>query len=71
MALHLTDAVLRRLDLGTAGPPAPEDAAAVAEAMAGALGWDAPRRERETAALRAAYAPDGSVRDGPSPPEAP
>jgi glycerol-3-phosphate dehydrogenase len=66
MALHLTDAVLRRLDLGTAGPPAPEDVHIVSEAMASELGWDAARVEREKAALGAAYAPDGSVRDGES-----
>jgi len=70
MALHLTDAVLRRLDLGSAGPPAPADVDTVAEAMAAELGWDAARVAREKAGLRAAYAPDGSVRDeGPSPPE--
>jgi glycerol-3-phosphate dehydrogenase len=71
MALHLTDAVLRRLDLGTAGPPAPADVDTVAQAMSSALGWDAARVARERAALEAAYAPDGSVRDaGPPPPEA-
>jgi glycerol-3-phosphate dehydrogenase len=64
MATHLTDAVLRRLDLGTAGAPAPDEVQAVAEAMAAELGWDAARVEREKAALCAAYAPDGTVRDG-------
>jgi glycerol-3-phosphate dehydrogenase len=64
MALHLTDAVLRRLDLGTAGPPAPDEVETVAQAMAAELGWDAAGAGREKAALRAAYAPDGSVRDG-------
>jgi glycerol-3-phosphate dehydrogenase len=63
MALHLTDAVLRRLDLGTAGAPAPEDVDTVARAMGAALGWDAARIEREKAGLCAAYAADGSVRD--------
>ena len=69
MALHLTDAVLRRLDLGSAGPPAPEDVETVARAMAAERGWSAAQLEREKATLRAAYAPDGSVRDGgpPSP----
>jgi glycerol-3-phosphate dehydrogenase len=65
MAGRLTDAVLRRLDLGTGGPPAPEDAEVVAHAMAAELGWDAARLEREKAALRAAYAADGSVREKP------
>lgn len=70
IALHLTDAVLRRLDLGTAGPPAPADVDTVARAMASELGWDAARIAREKAGLDAAYASDGSVRDeGPSPPE--
>jgi len=63
MALHLTDAVLRRLDLGTAGRPAPEAVEEVARTMAAELGWDASRVERETTALRAAYTADGSVRD--------
>ena len=70
MALHLTDAVLRRLDLGTMGPPAAADVDTVAGAMASARGWDAARLAREKADLAAAYASDGSVRDdGPSPPE--
>jgi glycerol-3-phosphate dehydrogenase len=70
MALHLTDAVLRRLDLGSAGPPSPEDVETVARAMAAERGWGAAQIEREKAALRAAYAPDGSVRDdGPPSPE--
>ena len=56
MAVHLADAVLRRLDLGTAGPPAPADAAAVLGVMAEALGWDATARAREAAALDAFYA---------------
>jgi glycerol-3-phosphate dehydrogenase len=63
MARHLTDAVLRRLDLGTAGAPTPEDVETVARAMAAELRWDAARVEREKAALCAAYAHDGSVRD--------
>ena len=68
MALHLTDAVLRRLDLGTAGVPAPADVDTVAHAMASALGWDGARAAREKASLDAVYASDGSVRDdGPAP----
>jgi len=65
MALHLTDAVLRRLDLGTAGPPSPADVEEVARAMAGELAWDGARIEREKVGLGAAYAPDRSVHDGP------
>lgn len=49
MAVHLTDVVLRRTTLGTAGPPAPEDLEAAGSAMAAALGWDErkARAERE------------------------
>jgi glycerol-3-phosphate dehydrogenase len=55
MALHLTDAVLRRLDLGAGGPPPPEAVAPVAAEMAARLGWDDARRARETASLAAFY----------------
>lgn len=55
MAVHLTDAVLRRLDLGTAGPPAAADVATVSRVMAEALGWDEAAQEREAAALDAFY----------------
>ncbi len=40
MALTLSDAVLRRLDLGTAGPPAAVDLDAVTRTMAAELGWE-------------------------------
>jgi glycerol-3-phosphate dehydrogenase len=53
MALTLEDALLRRLDLGTTGPAAETDVAAVASVMAGELGWDPPRLARERAALAA------------------
>jgi glycerol-3-phosphate dehydrogenase len=56
MALTLADAVLRRLDLGTAGPPAPSDLDAVARVMAAELGWDAGRERSERAALVRFYA---------------
>jgi glycerol-3-phosphate dehydrogenase len=59
-AVHLDDAVLRRLDLGTAGRPSPAAVDEVASAMAGTLGWDAARLQCERArledALRAAEA---------------
>jgi glycerol-3-phosphate dehydrogenase len=51
MALHLADAVLRRLDLGTAGAPAPPDVECVAAVMAAELGWSDERRRSETDAL--------------------
>jgi glycerol-3-phosphate dehydrogenase len=59
MALTLADAVLRRLDLGTAGPPAAAELAAVCATMARELGWDAERRRAEQAALRAFFARRG------------
>jgi glycerol-3-phosphate dehydrogenase len=57
MAQSLADAVLRRLDLGTAGPPAPTDLEIVAETMAAELGWDAGRMTTERRALAKAYEP--------------
>jgi glycerol-3-phosphate dehydrogenase len=56
MAVTLADAVLRRLDLGTGGPPPPGDTDAVVRAMAAELGWDAERRRVEQARLAAFYA---------------
>jgi glycerol-3-phosphate dehydrogenase len=54
MARSLADSVLRRLDLGTGGPPAAEAIAATARGMAAALDWTPERIERERAALDAA-----------------
>ena len=56
MALSLADTVLRRLDLGTAGEPCPEDVGTVAAVMAHELGWDLARIASERAALSAFYA---------------
>jgi glycerol-3-phosphate dehydrogenase len=59
-AVHLDDAVLRRLDLGTVGRPPAAAVDEVASALGAALGWDAARAARERArldeALRAAEA---------------
>jgi glycerol-3-phosphate dehydrogenase len=55
MALTLSDAVLRRLDLGTAGPPDAAELDCVAGAMAAELGWDARRAAAERAALLSRY----------------
>ncbi|HVO13057.1 MAG TPA: FAD-dependent oxidoreductase [Vicinamibacteria bacterium] len=63
MALTLADAVLRRLDLGTAGPPEAAELASVAVTMAAELGWDQRRLEQEQAALGAVY--DRLARPGP------
>jgi len=55
MALTLNDAILRRLDLGTTGPPAADDVEAVAGVMAERLGWDAARQADENRALIETY----------------
>jgi glycerol-3-phosphate dehydrogenase len=57
MALTLADAVLRRLDLGTAGPPTPHEIDVVARVMAAELGWDQVRERAERAALAGFYRP--------------
>ena len=51
MARSLADAVLRRLDLGTAGPPPEAEVDEVARALAGELGWDEARTLAEKEAL--------------------
>jgi len=56
MALTLPDAVLRRLDLGTAGPPPADELRVVARVMAAELGWDPGREQAERDALAAFYA---------------
>jgi glycerol-3-phosphate dehydrogenase len=55
MALTLADAVLRRLDLGTAGPPPPLELDVVARVMAAELGWDQGRERAEREALAGFY----------------
>ena len=55
MARSLADVVLRRLDLGTAGPPAEHEVTEVAAVMAGELGWDEARKAVERAALARFY----------------
>ncbi|HXB57106.1 MAG TPA: FAD-dependent oxidoreductase [Vicinamibacteria bacterium] len=55
MAVTLEDAVLRRLDLGTVGPPSAVDLETVVGAMAAALGWDRVRVGLERAALAKTY----------------
>ncbi|HSO09813.1 MAG TPA: hypothetical protein VLR45_07485 [Desulfoprunum sp.] len=56
MAVKLTDVVLRRTDSGTTGCPDRHDLRAIAGVMAGELGWDEPRIEREIAEVLAHYA---------------
>jgi glycerol-3-phosphate dehydrogenase len=53
-AVHLEDAVMRRLDLATAGRPPQAVVDEVAAAMAGELGWDAGRLRHERDRLAAA-----------------
>ena len=55
MAVTLADAVLRRLDLGTAGPPPPGELDTVARVMAAELGWDDVRGRCERADLARFY----------------
>ena len=55
MALTLADAVLRRLDLGTAGPPPSADLDAVCRVMAAERGWGDGRQAAERATLARVY----------------
>jgi glycerol-3-phosphate dehydrogenase len=56
MAFSLSDAVLRRLDLGSAGEPSAEDVGVVASVMAHEFGWDLARIATERTALANFYA---------------
>lgn len=60
MALTLGDAILRRLDLGTAGRPAARDVDAVEGVLAAELGWNPDRRADERRALEGAYVNSGA-----------
>jgi len=55
MARTLSDAVLRRLDLGTGGLPLEEDLTVVLGVLAAELGWDEERQRAERKALEAVY----------------
>ena len=55
MARHLTDVVLRRTELGTAGYPGDEVAEAAARLAGAELGWSPERERAELGALRAVY----------------
>jgi glycerol-3-phosphate dehydrogenase len=56
MALHLSDVVLRRLALGTAGPPAPDELGEVAERQASVLDWSDEGIQAERRALDERFA---------------
>jgi len=60
MALTLSDAILRRLDLGTAGPPEVADVDVVEAVLAAEQGWDPERRRAERRALQATYVNAGT-----------
>ncbi|MBN1779929.1 glycerol-3-phosphate dehydrogenase/oxidase [bacterium] len=54
-ALHLTDAVLRRTDIGSAGHPGKEAAESAAGIMAGLLGWNETKKQTEMENLDTHY----------------
>ncbi|MBN2371330.1 MAG: FAD-dependent oxidoreductase [Vicinamibacteria bacterium] len=56
MALRLTDVVLRRMDLGNAGPPSGDALDLVASTMARERKWSAERLDHERRALARRYA---------------
>jgi glycerol-3-phosphate dehydrogenase len=55
MAVHLDDAVLRRLDLGTGGSPASEELEAGVREMATLVGWSEERVRAERARLETRF----------------
>lgn len=55
MALHLADAVIGRLDMGTGGPPPDADLMTVASVMATELQWSEPRTSEERRLLAEIY----------------
>jgi glycerol-3-phosphate dehydrogenase len=57
MALTLSDVVLRRTAIGSAGYPGGDAVARCARAAQRALGWDEPRTAREVDELKRSYAP--------------
>jgi len=64
MAVSLSDAVLRRLDLGTAAPPDEEKLGVVAKTMGSELGWSSERLHLERQTLAEAYAMAVRLRSG-------
>jgi glycerol-3-phosphate dehydrogenase len=55
MAVHLTDALIRRTDAGSAGHPGAEAVRAAAEVMAVEVGWDTERTRDEMDAVERFY----------------
>ena len=59
MAVHLTDALLRRTDAGSAGHPGCDAVANAAKVMGDLLGWSDDRRREEIAAVERTYVIEG------------
>ena len=55
MAVHLTDALLRRTEAGTAGHPGDDTVRAAATVMAAELGWTPARITEEIAGMNNIY----------------
>jgi glycerol-3-phosphate dehydrogenase len=55
MAIHLSDIVVRRTGLGSAGAPPPDAVEACARIAASELGWDQARMADEIASLARLY----------------
>ena len=55
MAHRLSDVVLRRTDLGTAGPPAERALQECAELTGAELGWNAPRTQAELGEMKTVF----------------
>ncbi len=59
MAVHLTDALLRRTDAGSAGHPGADAVENAARVMGDILGWSDERRREEIAAVERVYTIEG------------
>jgi glycerol-3-phosphate dehydrogenase len=59
IAVHLTDALLRRTDAGSAGHPGSEAVENAAKLMGDVLGWSGDRRREEIAAVERVYVIEG------------
>ena len=59
MAVHLTDALLRRTDAGSAGHPGCDAVANAAKVMGDILGWSEDRRREEIATVERVYTIEG------------
>ena len=59
MAVHLSDALLRRTDAGSAGHPGADALESAARVMGDILGWSDDRRREEIAAVERVYTIEG------------